>query len=235
MKRWEIILNYLLTTSWIKTIWFNFKYLPLKQAKILPIVIARHTKIKSYGRAKVEISINEEEAGKITLGMIKLGYANMPTQNVKSDPLGICFTDGTHLVFKGRGRISAGSQIYLRGGSIEIGDDFHISMNVKIYSSSSITVGAHTTIGWNSQIVDTDFHTIKNVNTGQVYPQCKNIVIGDHCWICNSCSIMKGTVIPDYVIVGSRSVCNKQYDVPKYSVIAGTPAVLKKEGMAYEY
>ncbi len=167
--------------------------------------------------------------------MIRLGYANMPVQDVKSQPLSVCLGKKSYLIFKGDCRISAGSQLYLHGGLIEIGKDCKISMNVKLYSCDSIIIGSDTVIGWDSQIIDTDFHKTIDANTGKVFPIKKRIVIGNHCWVCNGCSIMKGAVIPDDVIVGSKSVCNKAYDVPRFSVIAGAPAILKKEGLTYEF
>lgn len=223
-----------LKTGLFKTIYFNFRYLPFRQAKHLPFIISKHTRILTYGKGNIELVLNDD-AGGIRFGMIKLGFANMPVQHVKSNPLSICLTNGTRLVFKGKGRISAGSQIYLRGGNIELGHDVHVGMNVRIISSNSIKIGSYTTIGWGTQITDTDFHYVVNTKTEEVYPQCKKITIGDHCWICNCCSIMKGTFLPDYVIVGARSLCNKEYNVPRYSMIAGIPAVLKREGLRYEY
>ena len=159
----------------------------------------------------------------------------MPVQIVKSNPLSIYLNEMSSLVFNGPGRISAGSQVFLlKGSSVTFGNDFHISMDVKIYSQESITLGDYITVGWGTQIMDTDFHATISRDTGNAYPQTKPIIIGNHCWICTHCQVMKGTVIPDNVIVGSKSLCNKRYDVPSYSVIAGTPAVFRKEGLTYE-
>ena len=45
---------------------------------------------------------------------------------------------------------------------------------------------------------------------------------------------MKGSVIPNDVIVGSDSLVNKRLDVPSYSVVAGIPAKLKKENITFD-
>ena len=42
--------------------------------------------------------------------------------------------------------------------------------------------------------------------------------------------ILKGTVLPDYATVGARSLLSGRYEVPPYSILAGSPAVLKKTG-----
>ena len=41
---------------------------------------------------------------------------------------------------------------------------------------------------------------------------------------------MKNTIIPDYCVVGARSTLMKKYDIPLYSMIAGTPAKLRRTG-----
>lgn len=231
----EKIIRYLFKTNWIKTIWFNFRYLPFRQALYLPFFISRHTRIVCERDARIILE-QVEGVGTLKPCMLKLGYANVPTQCVKSDPLSLYLKKNSNLIFKGWGRISAGTQIYLMdGASVIIGEGCYLSMDVKIYAQKSIIIGNNTAVGWGSQIVDSDFHDIINKVTGQVYPQCKEVIIGNHCWICNSCSISKGTIIPDEVIVGARSLCNKEYDVPVYSVIAGSPAKFIKEGITFEH
>ena len=42
--------------------------------------------------------------------------------------------------------------------------------------------------------------------------------------------ILKGTLLPDYTTVGARSLLSGKYDVPSYSILGGSPAVLKKTG-----
>jgi acetyltransferase-like isoleucine patch superfamily enzyme len=57
------------------------------------------------------------------------------------------------------------------------------------------------------------------------------IRIGSNNWIGNRCSIMKGATLPSYTIVAANSLCNKKYDFPEYSLIAGSPAKLIKTGI----
>ncbi|MBP9993442.1 MAG: acyltransferase [bacterium] len=225
---------FLIKTNWIKTIWFNFKHLPLKQAVCLPIFISYHTRIKCDRKSLIIIDLQKVMGGG-RIGMVKLGYENMPVQVVKANPLSLCLKEQSSITFKGFCVISAGTQIYLyKGASLSIGENTRIGMNVKIYSKKSITIGDYCTFGWDSQVVDTDFHDVINVQNGEKHTQSKEIVIGDRCWICSNCSIKKGTILPDDVIVGSNSLCNKVYDVPKYSLIGGTPAKLLKSGLTYK-
>ena len=43
--------------------------------------------------------------------------------------------------------------------------------------------------------------------------------------------VLKGTEIPARCVVGARSLTNRKYDVPEYSLLSGVPAELKKAGV----
>ena len=114
-----------------------------------------------------------------------------------------------------------------------IGNDVYVSLNSTIIAHDSITIGDETTIGWDTLLMDTDFHRVVSVETGKEYPMTQPIEIGKHCWICNGAHIMKGSIIPDDVIVASKSLVTKKMDVPSYSMIAGVPAELKKKNIKH--
>jgi acetyltransferase-like isoleucine patch superfamily enzyme len=57
------------------------------------------------------------------------------------------------------------------------------------------------------------------------------IVIGNNVWIGNRTTVTPGTIIPNYCIVSSNSLCNKDYSyIPPDSIIGGIPAKLLKTG-----
>ena len=119
------------------------------------------------------------------------------------------------------------------GSELVLGNDFYLSLNSSIYCHNRIVFGDSCTIGWNVLIMDSDWHRTYDSETKEIFPTSEPIVIGNHCWICNDVQIQKGTEIPDNVIVASKSLCNKKYDVPQYSLLAGIPAKLKKENIGY--
>ncbi len=69
----------------------------------------------------------------------------------------------------------------------------------------------------------TDGHAIFDVSTGELLNKSKPIFIGDNCWIGSEAVIMKGSVIPNNVIVGSRSLVAKVFHEENV-VLAGVPA-----------
>lgn len=170
----------------------------------------------------------------LAFGMIRLGKPDLPTQDRRRNRMVLFVEKGSHIVFRGKAVIGGGSKVLLRGLSeLVLGEDFYVSLNSSFYCYKRIEFGNSCTIGWNVLVMDTDWHRTMNRDSGEYYPSEQQVRIGNHCWLCNDVQIQKGTLIPDNVIVAAKSLCNKEYVVPEYSLIAGIPAILKKENIDY--
>lgn len=160
--------------------------------------------------------------------MIKLG-----SQGRDMFPLDPVILDirGT-LCFNGSFYIGCGSTIRVESGaSMSIGPKSRFGAQSILFCEDNIKIGSQVEGSWRCQLMDTDRHEIRDVNTGAIYPSHKPIVIGDNVWIGNNVCINKGTVIPDNTIVASNSFCNKNYsDVAPFSVIGGIPAKVVSSG-----
>ena len=97
------------------------------------------------------------------------------------------------------------------GKTIEIGNDCLVSSNVNIRNTDS-----HSVVDMNG----------KRLNYG------KDIVIGDHVWICNNVSVLKGSKINNNSIIGNSSVVNKEFNDTNV-MICGSPASTKKQGISW--
>lgn len=88
-------------------------------------------------------------------------------------------------------------------------------------------------LGWESQVMDSDFHYIFNQKTKEIKDCRKPVVIGNNCWLTNRVSVMKGTFLPDYSIVAGGSLLNRDFSAvtDKGNFFSGTPAVLKGSGV----
>ena len=166
-------------------------------------------------------------------GKIRIGFRGMVIQNERDRKTILDLRKDSELVLAGSASIGDGARIYTKGILI-IGDNFYLSLDSKIIAHDKIQFGNDCTVGWDSLIMDTDFHRVRNITSGEYYPMTKSINIGNHCWICNNVQILKGTRIPDDTIVGSCSLLNKVYDIPNGSLLAGNPAKLKKTGISHE-
>ena len=205
----------------LHTIWFNFHYLPIKQAFKLPILLYKPKLLKCSG--KIILDFPEIKTGCIILGRnIVSIYPNS----------GICFENEGTIIFKGTCTIGNNSSLSIgKKGVLEIGDNIVASTTLKLVCYNNILIGNNTRFGWDNLVCDTDFHSVKNINSikSKGYGP---IVIGSNVWIAMKSLILKNTKIPDFCIVGSNSLLNKDYSsIPSRSMIAGSPAKLIKSNV----
>jgi acetyltransferase-like isoleucine patch superfamily enzyme len=78
-------------------------------------------------------------------------------------------------------------------------------------------------------ILPCDGHSILDMETNNIVNLPTPIVIGNHCWIGNSCKIIRGAKLPDNTIVGIGAIVNKAFD-EEYTILAGIPAKVIKRG-----
>ena len=110
------------------------------------------------------------------------------------------------------------------GVTIEIGKDTWINNNISIISESSgVFIGERCLIGYNVEILDSDFHAIslRDRKSG-VKHLSQKVVIGNDVFIGSNVKILKGVTIGDAAVVANSSVVTKV--VPAYSIVAGNPA-----------
>jgi putative colanic acid biosynthesis acetyltransferase WcaF len=107
--------------------------------------------------------------------------------------------------------------------NLELGDHCGIGNGVNLYSQDKISIGRKSVISQGVQIC-TGTHDY----TKSGFPlQTKPIVIGDNVWVASDAFIHPGITIGDGVVVGARSVVNK--DMPKWMVCSGHPCKPIKE------
>lgn len=209
--------------NWIKTLYFNFHYLPFKQAKKLPILLYKCSLQNCKGTVKIE---SEE----VFFGMIKLGrYIVSLYPNT-----GIVWENhGGVVVFKGKCLIGNNSFISIAcSGKIDIGNDFVATSSLKITSYCLITFSEHVRVAWETIIMDTAFHNLKDMNGNIKGKAFSPIFIGKNNWISIRCIVLKGAKTPDFCVFGVGSIINKDYsEYPNYILLAGNPLEVKKNGI----
>lgn len=224
-RLYNLILFYLTKTNFIYTIYFNFKYLPYNQAKYFPIIIYPKTRISINNKGKIVLGdvYNKKTSKKLHIGYTDddFGYGCEKT-SIKI--IGTLFVKGKLLVLPG-------VKLDVRG-ILEIGDDVLIAARTRVSAYNKIEIGDGSRIAHESQIFDSNFHYIVDVNNRKYKPMSKPIYIGCYCWIGNRCTINSGSYLPDYTIVASNSLVNKDFhDISKYTLLGGTPCKVIKEGI----
>ena len=203
--------------SWLRTIYFNFRHLPYRQAFRLPILLYNPGRIYGTGLYVIDVPL-----GNIKFGMLKLGVKNEESILTKT---GVVISNSGTLIFKGAGVLGNGCSLIIGNqGRLSIGKNFGITGNVSVHCYDSIDIGAFFSCSWNVTIDDTDHHKLMDVEHNKEKAETKPITIGDNVWICQQVTVLKGSNLPDWTIVSSNSLVNKKYLTPPYSVLAGMPA-----------
>lgn len=216
--RWELmIFRYIL-----HNVYFNFHYLPFRQAIKLPIVFYK----LHFGKLKGKIIIK----GEIKHAMIRLGF-----NDVAIYPSSGCLFQnaGGAIFFNGRCNIGNASAIAVgKNGVLSFGNNFNATAGLKIACQHRIEIGDNVLCGWETFFLDSDFHKLSLVDGNNSNPPISfsSVIVGKGCWFGFKSTIMKGTYIPSYCTIASNSVVNKKY-TEEYTLLAGTPAKVLKKGL----
>ena len=223
MKRFQKILHILFKTNLVKTLWFNWKMLPAREAWRLPVWFYGKVKFRDLsGRLIFDCPVRS--------GLVEVGRHDYYVTT--SVPLTTWTIRGT-LRFAGMAHFIQSSYILVAdGATLSFGSRNYFGGHLKILCFDRIELGQWAHIAWECQIMDTGFHYLEKVETGETGPLTSPVVLGDWVWGGNRSTIARGTVLPSYTIVASGSLVNKSFaDMEPYCLLAGTPAVRKASGI----
>lgn len=225
MKKLKKILHFIVSMP--KTIYFNFKYLSIKDAIKFPILISNRVFLENIG-GKVVIE------GPIKFRMIKIGFSEPGLFDYEKNR-SVWSNKGT-IIFKGNASLGSGTKISIdrETGKIIFGENFTITANTQIWSREKIEFGKNNLISWDNIIMDTDSHKIYDTFSNKQLNVDKQIKIGDNVWIGCRCVILKGTIIGDNTIIGANSMVNGSYCDYKNVIIGGNPIKIKKENIYWK-
>lgn len=204
--------------SILKTIWFNFHYLPFRQAIHIPIFCYKIRTRKAKG--EVIIDSNDIRTGMIQLGNDIVGiYPNN----------GVTWENAGRIIFRGTAKFGNNCSICIgRKGTLDLSNNFITNAATKIICVYSIRIAENARIGWETLIMDTSFHRIKGLDgklKGKGYGE---IVLGKNNWLGTKCTVFPGAKTPDYCIIGAGSFLNKDIsDWATHIMVVGNPVQIK--------
>jgi len=142
------------------------------------------------------------------------------------------------ITFRGKCRIGNASALSIgKNGSVEFGNDFSASTSLRLVCYHKITIRDNVLIGWNNLICDTDFHSLTIESNDPNKPAIRKsrgydkIEIGRNTWLAMNCTILKGTTLPEYCVVGANSTLNKTTKAEPKSLLANDTAVIRRTGI----
>lgn len=213
--------------NWIKTLYFNFKKFPFQTARKLPVFF--------YGRVKLhDISGEIVIEAPIKRGMIGFGQSFELIR--KAQGISEFYLTGK-LICKGHAHFGKDYLIYIGENALcEMGHMFGMGTKGKLICYNEITFGDYVRVGFESQIIDSNFHQMYDTVTGEKSALTSKIKIGNYNWVGNRSSVMQKTNTPDYCIISSNSLANKDYShLGNHILIGGIPAQLIRNNISRDW
>lgn len=203
----------------LPSIYFNFHYLPFKQAIKLPILLYKPKFISLKGKVKID-------SKEIYFGMIQLG----PLLNTCNLNCGFSIDNrGGTIIFRGKA-VFANESFFMicENAVLTLGKD--LDCNCKIKCAESIEIGDETWIAYDSMIMDSDWHALTDMTTGKLLRKTAPVKIGKHNFISYKSIVTKGTITPDNATFMPGSMINQVYEEGEYPLFGGNPCILIDEG-----
>ncbi len=207
--------------NWFATYYVNFRTLPFKVAKRLPIYV--------YGKFKCLSLDGSVSFDGVTpyRGMIKIGRHK--DNYILSDSIFMHIAMGGGIVFRGKCSIATGSILRVSSGAtLVFGDKVWVGQGVLFDCNCKIDIGDGSSITYNCRLSDSNHHYIIDTERNSINNKNGVIKIGKYNWIGNNTAIVKGTVTPDWTVATHNSLINKNFEKDcnhEHSIVlAGIPA-----------
>ena len=212
----------------VPTLYFNFHYLPFRQAIRLPIVLYKPHLLKCKGKIKLE-----PEDGRIWHGMIRLGFRQVTVYPNNG------FTwenKGGVVVFRGRGLIGNDSYVSIGpSAKLNIGHEFAARAGLKLVCYNSTTFHHYVRFGWGCLCMDTNFHPLYDIEKKEYKTASGPIEIGDYNWFGTGCKVMHSVTTPERCIFGMGTVVTRGCVKKSYCVMGGSPVRILSENVMRDY
>ena len=173
--------------------------------------------------------ITVKKGGKIVKnGVIIIGAKKFPKSKLETR---ILVDENAILEFEGGVSIGYGADIEVFPNAIvKFGNGVSTNIGTTIICQERVEIGNNTMLGRHITIRDNNGRHYMN---RQGYKNSRPVIIGDKCWLTESCTIMPGVKIGDGAIIGALSFVIK--NVPPNVVVSGHPAEVVDEDVLWKY
>lgn len=192
---------------------FCLRYLPIKQAMKVPILISYKVKTNLF-RGAIVI-----DSPKIYRYMITFGYKGYSL--IPSSESLLSIEHGGKLLIEGKAVFAQGHRIWIQEGSnLVIGKNFYCNKNCMLRCSDDIIFGNDVLIGWDVSFNTTDGHHV--IEKGEERLNHGVIRIGNHIWIASDSKFQKNSEVPDFSVIAQSSLITKKFTLLNSLIGGGT-------------
>lgn len=206
----------------IPTYWKNIKYNLFSKNVHTNILHAQYMLITKHTILDFAKNANISVGGIVTLGTKRIKGSKLETR--------ILVEDGATLEFKGTATIMYGADIEaFKNSKIIFGKSFISNIDFTCISAEKIEFGDNVSFGRDCVVRDNNGgHYISRRGFKNAHP----ITIGQHCWICESSTLMAGTKLGAGVIIGAKSFVRSS--IPSFTMAMGHPAEVVDEDIYFK-
>jgi len=208
-----------------KTVWFNLRYLPWRQAVRLPVWVSHRVWLLRMGG---RVSVSEG----VGFGRVQIGFSHVGVfDQVRCRSI---WEVSGEVDFEGACGIAHGCKISVtQEGHLILGEGCSLNAESTIYCCQRVAIGAGAMVSWQVQVMDSDLHKIMDAQTGRRLNADAPVSIGERVWLGSRAMVCKGTRIAAGSIVAAGAVCSGELG-PENAIFAGVPARLLREGVVWE-
>ena len=123
-----------------------------------------------------------------------------------------------------------------KGSQLIIGEEFGINSGYFLFhkkENNKIEIGDDCMFSKGITIRTCDGHRIKSLETGETINEDKDIKIGNHVWLGQEVTVLKGSEIPNNTIVAYKSIVTRKF-TEENTILAGSAAKIVKTKVNWE-
>lgn len=205
-----------------RSLWYNLRLLPWRQARRMPILISNRTVVEAL-TGKVTLCASELRTGLIKVGFTTFQGSDYCRERTRLNIRG-------ELVLSGECSFGAGSSVEIaEDARLSIGPEFNLGPRSLIICHNAMTFGRHDRISWDCTLMDTDQHALVDTD-GKRVNEDRPIQFGDNVWVGCHVIVAKGVSLADNTTVAAGSRLAGRHEEPM-TVLAGNPATVVRRGV----
>ena len=206
-----------------RSVVYNFRLLPLRQAVHLPLLISHRTRLIDLSG---KIALNAKH---LRVGLVKIGFNTCQLTDFRYHRTQLNIRG--RLDIMGECAIGAGSSIEVsETGCLTLGERFNMGPSSLIICHLDVTFGSDVLTSWQCTFMDTDQHRLVD-GEGHWCNENRPIVLGDNVWCGCNVIVTKGTHVCSHVTIGAGSCVHGTFEEER-TVIAGNPARVVRHGLS---
>ena len=195
------------------SLYYNFMCFDFKTAIKMPLFFSYHVKVAGLRKGCIVLE------SPTRFGMFRMGFSE-GSFGRGTGRTSLYISGGGSIFIKDTAYIAKSSVISVSRGELHFGSHFEANYGLLISCAKKIVFGDDCAIGWNCTFLDADGHSI--IANGRKN-ESREVIIGNHAWVCAECTCLKGTSIPNGSVIAFGSVVSGKFACEN-TLIGGNPA-----------